>query len=142
MHLVSSVTGYSIWPTADEPVALALQRTARHLKEAVWTVVDDNLLINTARTADLVAVVAVHEVFERKQAVVGARSARVECTVIVVDFPLGGRPTGFGAGVGTRALYVRIWCYRRHFSAIELEDGLKDGRGTLVESGDLGPRLL
>ncbi len=54
------------------PVPLALDVARRHLEQAVGAEVGDDLLYYAARTADLVAVLAVQQVLERVQAVVGA----------------------------------------------------------------------
>jgi hypothetical protein len=65
------------------PVALALQVAAGNLEQAARAVVGHDLLGDAARTPDLVAVFAVHQVLERVQAVVGPRGARVEVPVVI-----------------------------------------------------------
>lgn len=66
------------------PVAFTAQVTAWDLEQAVRTEVGDNFFGHAPRTADLLAVLAIQEVFDRIEAVVGARGTRVECSPIIV----------------------------------------------------------
>lgn len=67
-----------------EPVAIALDVATRDLEQTVGTVVGDDLLCYTPRTADLVTLDTVEEVLERVEAEVGTRSSRVKGGFVVV----------------------------------------------------------
>ena len=68
------------------PVPFTLHTAAWDLKQAVRAIPAHYLVQNTSRTADLVAVLAVEEVLEGIQAVVGSRSSRVEGAFVLVCF--------------------------------------------------------
>ncbi len=52
------------------PVALASQVAARNLEKAVWTKVCDSFFCHAAWASDLLAILAIEQVFEGVQAVV------------------------------------------------------------------------
>lgn len=106
--------------SAGAPVSIAFDVAARHLEETIGAVVGDNLLCYTPRTTNLVAFDTVEEIFERVQAEVGARGARVKGGFIVVGFwwQRRGRVVVTMAGevgwIGTWAQNVCVWIHGSH----------------------------
>ena len=65
------------------PVALAAQVAARDLEQAVWAKVGGRLLVDASWASDLLAVLAVQQIFQRVEAKVGARGSRIKRQLIV-----------------------------------------------------------
>lgn len=102
----------SFWG-AVAPISITLDIAARHLKQAIGTVVRDNLLCYTPWTPDLVAVFAVEQVLERVQAIVCTGSSGIEGFLESVEFMCRGcgiavAMAGEVCRVGAGALDVRV----------------------------------
>ena len=108
------------------PVSFTLHTAAGNLKQTVRAVPAYYLVQHTSRTADLVAVLAVEEVLERIQAIVGSRSSRVEGAFVFVCFFSAGWVDssdflGRDRRVCAGALEICIWLELGHVVLWKLE---------------------
>jgi hypothetical protein len=95
-----------------EPIPFTPYVAERHLEQAARAVVRDQLLRDAARTPDLVAVLAVEQILQRIQAVVGPWCSRVEGPVVFVLARARRRAVlvlRVARWVGARALDVCVW---------------------------------